>query len=170
MTNNTTIAPDQTSALAGKYLTFTLNSESYAIPVLKVREIIRLVSITPIPQMPAFIKGVINLRGKIVPVADLRLRLNLDAAQPTERTCVVVVHVKMASGVAIHLGLVVDGVEEVLNLAAADIEETPEFGAKLHTEFLLGIAKVKGKVSALLNIDRVLGTEAMESLAKSATK
>jgi purine-binding chemotaxis protein CheW len=167
MTTNTAIAPEQTASLAGKYLSFMLLRESYGIPVLKVREIIRLVDITPIPQMPAFIRGVINLRGKIVPVMDLRLRLDLAGAEATERTCIVVVHVKLATGSGIHLGLVVDGVEEVMNLAAADIEETPEFGAKLDTKFLLGIAKVKGRVTALLDIDRVLAEAGLEAIKEA---
>jgi purine-binding chemotaxis protein CheW len=157
-------------AQAGKYLSFILGQEAYGIPVLKVREIIRLVNITPIPQMPAFIRGVINLRGKIVPVVDLRMRLNLAAAEATERTCVVVVNAKLPSRATVHMGVIVDGVEEVLNLAAAEIEETPEFGAKLDTEFLIGLAKVKGRVTALLDIDRVLGADTVESAVKAAGK
>ncbi len=163
-----TLETTQTGSLAGKYLSFTLQPESYAFPVLKVREIIRLIDITPIPQMPQFIRGVINLRGKIVPVVDLRTRLNLAPADATERTCIVVVQVRPSTGPAIHLGLVVDGVEEVLNLADGDIEETPDFGSKLDTEFLLGIAKLKGRVTALLDIDRVLAGEGFEKLTQVA--
>jgi purine-binding chemotaxis protein CheW len=146
------------SSLAGKYLSFILGRESYGIAVLKIREIIRLVEITAVPQMPAYIKGVINLRGKIIPVVDLRVRFGLDAATMTERSCIVVVQVKVGSGNTIQMGLVVDGVEEVLNIAKADIEATPDFGAAVDTEYLLGMAKVKGKVIALLDIDKALST------------
>jgi len=167
MSTNTLAAPEQNTSLAGKYLAFTLQPESYGIPVLKVREIIRLVNITPIPQMPAFIRGVINLRGKIVPVVDLRARLELAPATATERTCIVVVHVRLQSGGSSHLGLVVDGVEEVLNLAPAEIEETPDFGAKVDIEYFLGIAKVKGRVTVLLDIDRVLAEAGLERMSQS---
>jgi len=167
MSINTITTPGQDNRLAGKYLAFTLQPESYGIPVLKVREIIRLTDITPIPQMPAFIRGVINLRGKIVPVIDLRVRLNLAPATATERTCIVVAQVHTTGGPAIQLGLVVDGVEEVLNLASSDIEETPDFGSKLDTQSLLGIAKLKGRVTALLDIDRVLAGAGLEKIAHS---
>ena len=114
--------------LSGKYLTFTLQTESYGIDVLKVREIIRLTTITPVPQMPAYIRGVINLRGKIIPVMDLRVRFEFASATSTEQTCIIVVKVKLSDDRVIQMGLVVDGVEEVLNIAAADIEKTPDFG------------------------------------------
>jgi purine-binding chemotaxis protein CheW len=143
--------------LAGKYLTFILGGESYAIPVLKVREIIRLTSITTVPQMPDYIRGVINLRGKIIPVMDLRLRFGFAGAASAEQNCIVVVQVKNPAGQATAMGLVVDAVEEVAQLAAADIEETPDFGAQVDTEYILGMAKIKGVVKALLDIDRVIG-------------
>ena len=143
--------------LAGKYLTFILGGESYAIPVLKVREIIRLTSITTVPQMPDYIRGVINLRGKIIPVMDLRLRFGFAAAVSAEQNCIVVVQVKNPAGQATAMGLVVDAVEEVAQLVAADIEETPDFGAQVDTEYILGMAKIKGVVKALLDIDRVIG-------------
>mgnify|MGYP001588655643 FL=1 len=120
-------------ALAGKYLTFRLGAESYGIAVLKIREIIRLTAITAVPQMPDYVKGVINLRGKIVPVVNLRLKFGLDEAESTERTCIVVVQVELASHTKALMGLVVDGVEEVAHIAAPDIEETPDFGASLDT-------------------------------------
>ena len=143
--------------LTGKYLTFILGGESYAIPVLKVREIIRLTHITTVPQMPDYIRGVINLRGKIIPVMDLRLRFGFGAAAATEQHCIVVVQIKNPGGDATAMGLVVDAVEEVAQLAAGDIEETPDFGAQVDTEYILGMAKIKGAVKALLDIDRVVG-------------
>ena len=152
--------------LAGKYLTFTLQHESYGIDVLKVREIIRLTDITTVPQMPAYVRGVINLRGKIIPVLDLRLRFGFDEAKATEQTCIVVVLVKLPDGKSAQMGLVVDGVEEVVNIAAADIEETPDFGGQVATDYIVGMAKIKGAVKTLLDIDRVLAGETIQSLAK----
>lgn len=149
-----------TQKLAGKYLTFAVQGESYGVDVLRIREIIRLTNITAVPQMPAYVRGVINLRGKIIPVLDLRLRFGFAGVQNTELTCIVVVQVQLAEGKPTQMGLIVDGVEEVLNLAAADIEETPDFGSALSTEYMVGMAKVKGVVKTLLNIDRVLSADA----------
>jgi len=162
----TTSEASSSSLLAkpGKYLTFLLGRESYGLPVLKVREIIRVVGITPVPHMPPYIKGVINLRGKLVPVMDLRIRFELTAREFTESTCIIVAQVKSASGGAIHMGFIVDGVEEVLNLAQGDIEETPDFGMKLATEYLPGMANVKNKVIALLDIDKVFDKAAMDRM------
>jgi len=151
--------------LAGKYLTFTLHQESYGIDVLKVREIIRLTTITAVPQMPAYVRGVINLRGKIIPVMDLRLRFGFPDAQSTDQTCIIVVQVKLPDGKSTQMGLVVDGVEEVTNIAAADIEETPDFGAQIATDYIVGMAKIKGAVKTLLDIDSVVGSETVKSIA-----
>ena len=141
----------------GKYLTFSLAGEEYGIGILKVREIIGMMSITPVPQTPDFVKGVVNLRGKVIPVIDLRLRFGLDATAYTERTCIIVVEIQGDSG-AVPMGIVVDAVSEVLNIRGADIENTPTFGVKLNTDFILGMAKTDGGVKILLDIDRVLGT------------
>jgi purine-binding chemotaxis protein CheW len=147
--------PVAAGRLAGKYLTFKLQAEAYGIDVLKVREIIRLTAITTVPQMPAHIRGVINLRGKIIPVMDLRVRFDFVAGN-TEHTCIVVVQVKLPDGKPAQMGLIVDGVEEVINLADGDIEATPNFGGQVATEYITGIAKVKGVVKSLLNIDAVI--------------
>ena len=163
-------ALDDTRQLAGKYLTFALHPESYGIDVLKVREIIRLTTITSVPQMPAHVRGVINLRGKIIPVMDLRLRFGFPDAPSTDQTCIIVVQVKLPEGKPAPMGLVVDGVEEVVNLAAADIEKTPDFGGQISTDFIVGMAKIKGVVKPLLNIDRVLGAEAIEQLSAASSK
>jgi purine-binding chemotaxis protein CheW len=152
-------------SLAGKYLTFNLQGESYGIAVLKVREIIRHVDITTVPQMPDFIRGVINLRGKIIPVMDLRLRFGFCAAEHTDQTCIVVVQVQLPDGKNTAMGMVVDGVEEVTQLNAADIEATPEFGGRIAVDYLLGMAKVKGVVKVLLDIDRVVGATAEQTLS-----
>lgn len=151
--------------LAGKYLTFTLQGESYGIAVLKVREIIRHVAITSVPQMPAHIRGVINLRGKIIPVMDLRRRFNFSNIGNSDQTCTVVVQVKLADGKDTPMGLEVDGVEEVINLSASDIEETPNFGSQIAVDYILGMAKVKGVVKVLLDIDRVVRGETMQGLS-----
>ena len=144
------------AAREGKYLTFSLAGEEYGIGILKVREIIGMMSITPVPQTPEFVKGVINLRGKVIPVIDLRLRFGLDATAYTERTCIIVVEIHGESG-SIPRGIVVDAVSEVLNIRSADIENTPSFGVKLNTDFILGMAKTEGGVKILLDIDKVLG-------------
>ena len=148
--------------LAGKYLTFTLHQESYGIEVLKIREIIRLTDITAVPQMPNYMRGVINLRGKIIPVMDLRLRLGVAAGQSTEQTCIVVVLVNLPGGHSTQMGLVVDGVEEVAHISEADIEETPNFGSEISADYILGMAKIKGVVKALLDINGVVGVEALK--------
>jgi purine-binding chemotaxis protein CheW len=148
--------------VAGKYLTFTLQGESYGIDVLRVREIIRNIAITAMPKMPAHIRGVINLRGKIIPVMDLRRRFDFTNITDTDQTCIVVVQVKMADGKIANMGLVVDGVEEVISFNATDIEETPEFGGTIAVDYVLGMAKVKGVVKVLLDIDRVVGAAAGE--------
>ena len=152
----TTAAPATTAPLAGKHLTFVLGREHYGVPVLKVREIIRLCNITPVPQMPDYIKGVLNLRGKIIPVADLRIKFRLAKVENTDLTCIVVVQVNLPDKSSTLMGLIVDAVEEVVNLAATDIEPTPDFGAALETDYILGMAKVKGTVKTLLDLDRVV--------------
>jgi len=159
--NETAVA----ASLPGKYLTFTLQGESYGIEVLKVREIIRHLAITTVPQMPGYIRGVINLRGKIIPVMDLRVRFGFPNATDTEQTCIVVVQVTLPDGKATPMGLVVDGVEEVLNFYAADIEETPDFGGQIAVDYILGMAKVKGVVKVLLDIDRVVGATDKQTLS-----
>jgi purine-binding chemotaxis protein CheW len=155
----------ETRAVAGKYLTFSIGRESFGIDVLKIREIIRLVDITAVPQAPDHVRGVINLRGKIIPVVDLRLRFGLPKADTTERTCIVVVQINQPSGMQSPMGVIVDGVEEVLNIAQTDIEQTPDFGAKLEADYILGMAKVKSKVKTLLDIDSVLSASVAPSLA-----
>jgi len=152
-----------TGQRAGKYLTFHLGREEFAIRVVKVREIMGIQDITAVPQTPAYIKGVINLRGKVIPVVDLRLKFGLPEAQYTQRTCIIVVQVQ-DEGVAIQTGIVVDEVSEVLNLVDGDIEDTPDFGDGVATPFLLGMAKVKGKVKILLDIDQALSGRELHGL------
>jgi purine-binding chemotaxis protein CheW len=146
-------------------LTFHLVQEEFGIRVLKVREIMGLQEITAVPQTPAHVKGVINLRGKVIPVIDLRLKFGLPAADYTQRTCIIVAQVQGESG-PIQMGVIVDGVSEVLNLTAAEIEDTPDFGDDSAGQFLLGMAKVKGKVKILLDIDKVLSCQDLRKLAE----
>ena len=143
---------------AGKYLTFQLAREEFGIRVLKVREIMGMQEITAVPQTPPYIRGVINLRGKVVPVVDLRLKFGMQAAEYTQRTCIIVTQVNMDSG-QVLAGMIVDGVSEVVNLAASEIEDTPDFGEDIGNRYLLGMAKSKGKVKILLDIDKVLSLE-----------
>ena len=151
----------------GKYLTFTLADEEYGIGILKIREIIGMMPVTSVPQTPPFVKGVINLRGKVIPVVDLRLRFGMEANDYTERTCIIVVEIAGQAG-TVQIGIVVDAVSEVLNIKAEDIEETPTFGVKLNTEYILGMAKMEGGVKILLDIDQVLSTEEISALEKAA--
>ncbi len=151
---------------AGKYLTVVLDNEAYGLNVLKIREIIRMQKITPVPQMPAFVKGVINLRGRVIPIVDLRVKFGLKA-EFAERTCIVVVQVKLANDQIVQMGLIVDSVEEVVNLTAQEIEPVPEFGARIDTTYLLGMAKIKDQVKTLLDIDRVVAPETMQSIVQS---
>ncbi|MBM4340020.1 MAG: purine-binding chemotaxis protein CheW [Deltaproteobacteria bacterium] len=151
----------------GKYLTFSLSGEEYGIGILKVKEIIGMMPITPVPRTPSYVKGVINLRGKVIPVMDLRLKFGMEEAGYTERTCIIVVEIGGQVG-SVLIGIVVDSVSEVLNIKATDIEETPTFGAKLDTEYILGMAKMNGGVKILLDIDKVLSAEEVTFLDKAA--
>ncbi len=140
----------------GKYLTFTLAGEEYGLEILKVKEIIGIMTITSVPQTPSYVKGVINLRGKVIPVIDLRLKFSMMHLDYNERTCIIVVDILNKSGDKVIMGIVVDSVSEVLNIKAEEIEEAPTFGFKLNTDYILGMAKIKGAVKILLDIDRVL--------------
>ena len=139
---------------AGKYLTFQLLKEEYGLEILKVREIIGVMDITTVPRTPEYVRGVINLRGQVIPVIDLRLKFGLQKSDYDKRTCIIVVDVK-----GLMMGIVVDTVSEVLDIEAGNIEETPSFGTKLNTDYILGMGKVDDKVKILLEIDRVLTSE-----------
>jgi len=154
---------EQQVSREGKYLTFSLAGEEYGIGILKVKEIIGLMQITPIPKTPDFVKGVINLRGKVIPVVDLRLKFGMTGMESTERTCIIVVEIA-AAGDKIFMGIVVDSVSEVLNIRAAEIEDTPNFGSKLDTAYILGMAKINQSVKILLDIDRVMSDEEIGQL------
>ncbi len=157
----------KTADREGKYLSFFLDREEYGIGILKVKEIIGMMPITPVPQTPGYVKGVINLRGRVIPVMDLRSRFGMETAEYTERTCIIVVEVQTPSG-QIQTGIVVDSVSEVLNIRGAEIEDTPAFGAKLNTDYILGMAKLGGSVKILLDIDKVVSDDEFACLDKVA--
>jgi purine-binding chemotaxis protein CheW len=137
---------------AGKYLTFCLGEEEYGLEILKVREIIGMMSITSVPRTPGFIKGVINLRGKVIPVIDLRLKFSMPEVEHTDETCIIVVHVG-----DVEVGVIVDRVSEVRDILENDIDDPPSFGTNVDASFILGMGKTgSGKVSILLDITRVL--------------
>jgi purine-binding chemotaxis protein CheW len=148
---------------AGKYLSFALGSEEYAIRVLKVREIVKLQHITGVPDTPTEVRGVINLRGKVIPVIDLRLKFGMQNADYGQRTCIIVVEI--AANQTGPMGIIVDEVSEVLTLAEADIQDTPDFGIGVETPYLLGLAKVRDSVKILLDIDQVLMTSDLAHLS-----
>ena len=151
----------------GKYLTFSLAKEEYGIGILKVKEIIGIMPITAVPRVPLFVKGVINLRGKVIPIVDLRLKFGMSEAEHTDKTCIIVVDVNGAKA-GIRMGIVVDSVSEVLNIKGGEIEEAPSLGHNLETEYILGMAKVDDGIKILLDIDRVLSRDEKESLEKAA--
>ena len=153
------------SAKAGKYLTFKLDVEEYGLEILKVQEIIKMMDITHVPRTPAFVRGVINLRGKVIPVVDLRLKFGMESRETTDKTCVIVVQVAQANG-SVTMGIIVDEVSEVLDINAEQIEPAPEFGTSVNTDFILGMGKVAKKVIMLLDIDKVLSSGELAAVGK----
>lgn len=141
--------------LAGKYLTFELGGEVYGLEILKVQEIIGIMDVTRVPKTPAYVRGVINLRGQVIPVVDLRLKFGIESIDDTEKTCIIVVQVARG-GDAVTMGVLVDEVSEVLDIDAEQIENTPSFGSKVDTDFILGMGKVDEKVVMMLDVDKVL--------------
>ncbi len=152
------------SHLGGKYLTFSLAGEVYGLEILKVQEIIRMMDVTRVPRTPEFVRGVINLRGKVIPVVDLNLKFGLESAQDTERTCIVVVQVQR-NETRVVMGMIVDEVREVLDVPADAIEPPPEFGAAVDADFILGMGKVGDRVTMLLDVERVLTSTEVHAVA-----
>jgi purine-binding chemotaxis protein CheW len=154
-------ALEKAKAAGGKFLTFFLAGEEYGIEILSVHEIICMMPITSVPGTPDYICGIINLRGKIIPVVDLRRKFGMESKAQTAETCIIVVHVQ-----GVEVGTVVDRVSEVLNIAAGDIEPPPSFGRDVNTDYILGIGKSQAKVKILLNIDRVISSDQIVQLQK----
>ena len=152
----------------GKYLTFRLQGEEYGLEILKVREIIGLMDVTSVPQMPEYVAGVINLRGKVIPVVDLRLKFGMPHEEFTEETCIIVVEVACEAGETL-VGIIVDTVSEVLDIRGGDIEPAPEFGASVDTQFILGMGKVEDAVKILLDIDKVLSVDDLNRISGAQT-
>jgi len=152
-----------TSAMDGKFLTFILGKEVYGIEILKAREIIGLMDITTVPQTPEYMKGVINLRGKVIPVIDLRLKFGMPEEEHTQETCVIVVEVNNTS-----LGIIVDSVSEVSDINGREIEDAPSFGQGIDTSFIMALGKVKDKIIILLDIEAVLSSEELEMVGELA--
>ncbi len=154
---------EKKSALDGKFLTFVLSNEEYGIEILKVREIIGLMDITTVPQTPDHMKGVINLRGKVIPVIDLRLKFSMQEEDHTQETCVIVVEVNGAS-----IGIIVDSVSEVVDIKDGEVEDSPRFTQGVDTSFIMGLGKVKEKIIILLDIETVLSSDELDILDKLA--
>jgi purine-binding chemotaxis protein CheW len=153
MADQETAVTQEQNTRAGKYLTFALAEEEYGLEILKVREIISMSEITSVPKTPQYVKGVINLRGKVIPVVDLRLKFAMEEAPYTDETCIIVVDVN-----GVEMGIIVDHVSEVLDIAGGDIEDAPEFGASVDIDFILGMGKAEGRVTILLDISKVIST------------
>lgn len=152
-----------TDARAGKYLSFFLNGEEYGLGILKVQEIIGKQPITPVPRTPEYIRGVINLRGRIIPIMDLKMKFGMGQTEVTDESCIIVTQ---TSGVM--MGVLVDKVSEVLNINSNDIEDTPSFGVSVDTAFLLGVGKTGDKVRLLLDIDKTINGENLADLKKAS--
>lgn len=150
----------------GKYLTFALGPEEYGLEILKVREIIGYMDITAVPQTPDYVKGVINLRGQVIPVIDLRAKFGMPAAERTDQTCIIVVEISQ-DGRKFDTGIVVDHVQEVLDIPGDDIEDAPQFGSNVETDFILGMGKIGDTVKILLDIDKVLASDELESFSST---
>jgi len=152
------------ASLAGKYLTFKLDAEEFGLEILKVQEIIKMMDITRVPRTPAFVRGVINLRGKVIPVVDLRLKFEMERRENTDKTCIIVITVRRGSG-SVVMGIIVDEVSEVLDVAGEKIEPPPEFGGTVDTTFILGMGKVGDRVVTLMDVDKVLSGDEVAAVA-----
>lgn len=167
MADNATASPtDTVLAKPGKFLTFKLAAEEYGIEILKVQEIIGMMKVTRVPRLPSFVRGVINLRGKVIPVVDLRLKFSMEAKADTEHTCIIVVQI-VRDNQRVTTGILVDDVSEVLNVTAEQIEPPPSFGASIATDFIRGMGKVGQKVVMLLDIDKVMAADQIEALKQA---
>jgi purine-binding chemotaxis protein CheW len=155
---------EEFSGREGKYLTFALGAEEFGLEILKVREIIGYKDITAGPQTPEYVKGVINLRGQVIPVIDLRMKFAMDEAEVTEQTCIIVVEISQGT-IQFQTGIVVDHVSEVLDIAGGDIEDAPQFDSDVDSSFILGMGKIGETVKILLDIDKVLGGEDFSNMS-----
>ncbi len=147
----------------GKFLTFNCGDEIYGIEILKVREIIKLMDITTVPRTPDYLKGVINLRGKVIPIVNLRSKFTMPEIEHTQETCIIVVEVNQTS-----IGIIVDSVSEVSNIKGEEIEDAPHLGQDIDTNFILGLGKTKERIVIILDIEQVLSSEDLEAVGELA--
>ena len=167
--SNTEIGPPKTASIQpGKYLTFSLGNELYAMSVLCVREIIRLCPVTPVANMPKHIRGVINLRGRVIPLIDLRIRFQLDASSDHDRTCFIVTEVNAADGGLRPYAVVIDSVQEVLSFSKDELTSTPDFGGVIDDRFIVGMARTEKGVITIIDIDSIAFADA-ESIEKKSS-
>lgn len=155
------LEPQKMQGLGGMYLTFYMQSEQYGIEILKIQEIIQMMSVTPIPRTPEFVKGVINLRGKVIPVIDLRLKFNMPAVFHGDQTCIIIIDLG-----SLNMGVIIDRVSEVVDFTDEQIDRTPSFGVRLNTEFIRGIGKTDDQVTVLMDIEHVLTDTELMTLAQ----
>ncbi len=155
------------NAQAGLYLTFELATETYGLEILKVQEIIGIMKVTSIPRTPDFVRGVINLRGKVIPVIDLRLKFGMESIENTDRTCIIVVQVS-CGGEDITMGICVDEVAEVMDISTGQVEPPPSFGTSLDAQFIMGMGKVGDNVIMLLDVDKVLSSLELNIVAETS--
>lgn len=167
-TSPTNTAPGAESANENKFLSFRIGKEEFGVEILRVREIIGILGITPLPQTPAYVKGVINLRGKIIPVIELRTKIGLEPRDYTDETCIIVVEVSDGGDDRLSMGVIVDSVSEVIDIPRASIEPAPRFGGSLDTAYIQGMGKVREQVLILLDIDRVMSVRELDSLSEAA--
>ena len=165
MSNATAVKGNQSENIdsrAGKYLTFFLASEEYGVEILKVQEIIGRMPITPVPLTSRYIRGVINLRGKIHPIMDLKIKFGMEETEITDETCIIVIKTS-----SMMMGILVDKVSEVVSISSEDIEDTPSFGADVNPEYLLGVGKTGGRVRLLLDIEKVINAADIINMKKA---
>ncbi len=167
-TDATAVASEpKLDALAGKYLTFHVGDEEYGLEILKVQEIIGMMTVTKVPRTPECVRGVINLRGKVIPVVDIRRKFGLPAREDTVRTCIIVVQIDRGDN-PVTMSMIVDEVSEVLNVAPEQLAPTPEFGSSIQTDFILAMGKVEERVIMLLDADKVLSITELEAIQEAA--
>jgi purine-binding chemotaxis protein CheW len=152
-----------------KFLTFSLAGEEYGINIMKIKEIIGMMPVTVLPQTPEYVKGVINLRGKVIPIIDLRCKFNLEQVEPTERTCIIVIEAEDNAQVQTLVGLIIDGVSEVVTLKGDEVEPAPNMQTDLHEQLILGLAKCENGVKILLDIDKVINHDELAGIEQEAT-
>ncbi len=158
------------SGVPQKFLTFSLANEEYGIGIMKIKEIIGMMPVTVLPQTPEYVKGVINLRGKVIPIIDLRLKFSLEPAEPTERTCIVVIETEDKEQNQIMVGLIIDAVSEVITLKGDEVEPAPNMQGNFEEQLILGLAKCENGVKILLDIDKVINHEELGSLGQDSQK